>query len=145
MRRATIATFSTLAAAGIFAAAVFGQPGQRPGGGTRGGFGGGFNLDSDWALVCFKLETEDQLLPQLRKVFRKAYDLRAEVIEAMRSGEIGREDIAEEMAAIQEELAESLEKILGKERTARLQELRSQRQNWQGSRGGGNRRQNRED
>ena len=150
MRRASIATLSMLSAAGLFAAAVFGQPGQRPGGGSGGrsggGFGGGFNLDSDWALVCFKLETADELLPKLRGVFREAYDLRAEVIEAMRSGEIDREGVAEEMAAIQEELAEALEKILGVDRMARLRELRSQRQGaWQRSRGGSNRRRSRND
>ena len=140
MRRASITIFSMLAAAGIFAAAVFAQPqsGQRRG----GGFGGGLNLDSEWALVCFQLETEDDLLPQLRGVFREVYDLRAEVIEAMREGEIEREDIAEEMVAIKEELAGSLEKILGKERMARLRELRSQRQGGWQRRGRSNRRQN---
>ena len=110
MRRASSATFLILAAGGIFAAAVFGQPqsGQRRG----GGFGGGFNLDSEWALGCFQLETEDKLLPQLRAAFREAYDLRAEVFEAMRAGEIEREGIGEEIALIQEELAESLGKPL---------------------------------
>ena len=144
MRRASITIFSMLAAVGIFAAAVFAQPqsGQRRGGGFGGGFGGGLNLDSEWALVCFQLETEDDLLPQLREVFREAYDLRVEVIEAMREGEIEREDIAEEMVAIKEELAGSLEKILGKERMARLRELRSQRQGGWQRRGRSNRRQN---
>ena len=140
MRRASITIFSMLAAVGIFTAAVFAQPqaGQRRG----GGFGGGLNLDFEWALVCFQLETDDELLPQLRGVFREAYDLRAEVIEAMREGEIEREDIAEEMVAIKEELAGSLEKILGKERMARLRELRSQRQGGWQRRGRSNRRQN---
>ena len=142
MRRVPVTILSILAAAGIFAAAVSGQPqsGQRRG----GGFGGGFNLDSDWALICFQLETEDKLLPKLREVFREAYDQRAEVLEAMQSGEIGREDIGEEMTAIQEELSGSLEKILGKERMARLAQLRSQRQSGWRSRGGGNRQQSRD-
>ena len=143
MRRASSATFLILAAIGIFAAAVFGQPqsGQRRG----GGFGGGFNLDSEWALVCFQLETEDKLLPQLRAAFREAYDLRAEVFEAMRAGEIEREGIGEEIALIQEELAESLGKILSKEQMTRLKELRSQRQGGrQRARGRDNRRQSRD-
>ena len=79
-------------------------------------------------------------------MFGEAYDLRAKVIAAMRVGEIDREGVAEEMAAIQEELAESLETILGKGRMARLRELRSQRQGpWQRSRGGSNRQRNRQD
>ena len=97
-------------------------------------------MESDWALVCFELEAKDELLPRLRGAFKEAYDLRAEVIEQMGSGELDREVMREDMTAIQDDLAASLEEILGEDQMARLQELRAQRrQAWQRPRGRGSR------
>ena len=112
----------------LAASASFGQPQGGPGGGGGGRPGGlVFGLDSDWAAICFELKLDGVEFASARAAFQGAYDLRKELLEGRRSGEVDRQMMREEMSIAEEELTESLAKVLSAEQLARLRELRSQR------------------
>ena len=86
-----------------------------------------FGLDSDWAAICFEFELGAEEFTTVREAFQGAYDLRKELLEGMRSGEVDRQMMREELAIAGEALTETIAKVLGEEQLAQLQELRSQR------------------
>ena len=133
----------TIICAVLAASASFGQPQGGPGGGGGGGRSGGlvFGLDSDWAAICFEFELAGAKFTSAREAFQAAYDLRKELLEGMRSGEVDREMMREELAIAGEELTEALAKVLTEEQLAQLQKLRSQRRGGFGSGGRGRGRQ----
>ena len=119
------------------AAYVQAQPG---GGGRRGGMGmmrGG--VESDWAMICFDLEVDGETMVKLRPLFKQAWNDRKELMEDMRSGDVDRTMLMEEMAAIQQDLEKGYKGILSQEQVQKLTEIKAAQQGaWQrgGQRGG---------
>lgn len=119
------------------AAYVQAQPG---GGGRMGGMGmmrGG--VESDWAMICFDLEVDGETMVKLRPLFKQAWNDRKELMEDMRSGDVDRTMLMEEMAAIQQDLEKGYKGILSQEQVQKLTEIKAAQQGaWQrgGQRGG---------
>ena len=125
---------------GMFAIAQA-QPGQgerpegRQGMGRGMRMGPGMSADADWMLLCFELKVSMETLEKLRPTFQKAYDGRRELFEDMRNGELEREELMEEMSAIQKDLDAAYGTFLTADERSALEAAREQRRSSAGGRG----------
>lgn len=121
------------------------RQGGPPGGGRGGGGFGGFNpqtivqraLHGSWALISFDLDTTDEQLVDLRKVYQKSVeDTKAKFAEM---GEIDPNNRREAMQGLmqgQQELLAAVKTHLDEEQTAKLEDWYKE-QAEQAQRGGG--------
>ena len=93
-------------------------PGMRGGGFMMGG-------DQDWLLLCFEVKVPMAKLEKLRPAFQTSHDARRELMQDMRNGELDREQMVQEMAALQAELKKAYEGVLTPEELAALEAARN--------------------
>ena len=164
MKRTVRSVF--LVAAGVFVGVslagvtVYAQrPGGPPGGGRGGGGFGGFNpmsivervVHGSWVKISFELDTTDEQLAALRKVYQKSIEETRGKAEAM--GELdpnNRREAMQGLMAGQRELREAAKAHLNEEQVATLDEWyqeqanAAQRRGGRGRAGGGEGRQRRQ-
>lgn len=124
MRRTALILMFVLAAVAVV---VHAQPRQgvwsrfpdRPSAGT------GVRAHTDWVLLCFELQLPLDQLGQLRSAFQQAYDDQRQLVESMSSGELEREEMAESLETIQENLQAAYEEHLTEEQRTELKEARA--------------------
>jgi hypothetical protein len=143
-----IGVFVGVSLAGI---TVYAQrPGGPPGGGGRGGGGfGGFNpmsiveraVQGSWSVVSFELDTTDEQLAAVRKVYQESIAETKVKAEAM--GELDPNNRREAMQGLMEgqrELREATKTHLDDAQNAKLDEWYQEQANAAQRRGGGGRR-----
>jgi len=137
----------TMAAAAVLAvllslAMTEAQPGRM--GGRAMGMGAGMNLEHTLAFLAFdeSVALDDDQLIALRAGLKDLYAEQQEMIADMRQnrGNMDFEVVREQMAAVEEDLKETLGKVLTEAQVALLdkhmKELQSARSGWGGGRGG---------
>jgi hypothetical protein len=103
------------------------QPSGARGGAGRGMRGGPMMaVQTDWMLLCFQLKLPTETLEALRPVFQQAWDDRRELFEDMQSGELTREELMAEMAAMRQDMDAAYQSELTDEQRAALEQARSQ-------------------
>jgi hypothetical protein len=112
-----------------------GRPERRQGPSRGMRFGGGMGPDADWTLLCFELKVSMETLGELRPAFQRAHDDRRELIQAVRQGERQRDELMEEMRAIQQDLEQAYESFLTAEQRTALVEARERLRPSAGGRG----------
>lgn len=118
----------------VFASALYAQRPQRQGGPPGGGDGGrgmmGFverTITGSWVFVSLELDTSDDQLIQLRKVYREHLKTTREKVQALADlPQEERQNAMQELFGIQRELREAVRSILTEEQNAKLDEWAQQ-------------------